>query len=258
MLALLEDRTAVITGAASGIGRAIARRYAEEGADVVVADVREAPRRVETPTVELIREETDADAVYCECDVRKIDDLRAAVEAADEFGGIDTMVNNAGVTGPIKPFHEASVEAYEEARAVLLDGVFYGSKVAATKMLADETNGVILNVGSAASVEGHGGHVPYSAAKGGVRLLTYGMAADLGPDIRVNAVLPGLVETAMTRDDAEMVGTEVEAEFERITPLGRVGQPEEIARVAAFLSSDAASYVSGESLLVDGGLTNTS
>lgn len=159
---LLEDRTAVITGAASGIGRAIARRYAEEGADVVVADIREEPRLGGSPTHERIQAETDADAVYCECDVREIDDLRAAVEAADEFGGVDTMVNNAGVTGPMGPFHEASVEAYERARATLLDGVFYGSKVAATKMLGDGTEGAIVNVSSALSVEGYGNQVPYS------------------------------------------------------------------------------------------------
>jgi NAD(P)-dependent dehydrogenase (short-subunit alcohol dehydrogenase family) len=254
---LLEDRTVVVTGAASGIGRAIARRYAEEGADVVVADIREEPRLGGSPTHERIQAETDADAVYCECDVREIDDLRAAVEAADEFGGVDTMVNNAGVTGPMGPFHEASVEAYERARATLLDGVFYGSKVAATKMLADETEGTIINVSSALSVEGYGNQVPYSGMKGGVRLFTYSMAADLGPEIRVNAVLPGLTETAMPADDAGMIGTPAEEQFWQNTPLDRTARPEEIADGAVFLASDMASFVSGESLLVDGGLTNT-
>ena len=254
---LLEDRTAVVTGAASGIGRAIARRYAEEGADVVVADIREEPRLGGSPTHERIQAETDVDAVYCGCDVREIDDLRAAVEAADEFGGVDTMVNNAGVTGPMGPFHEASVEAYERARATLLDGVFYGSKVAATKMLADETEGTIINVSSALSVEGYGNQVPYSGMKGGVRLFTYSMAADLGPEIRVNAVLPGLTETAMPADDAGMIGTPAEEQFWQNTPLDRTARPEEIADGAVFLASDMASFVSGESLLVDGGLTNT-
>ncbi|ERH11599.1 MAG: dehydrogenase [halophilic archaeon J07HB67] len=257
MTDLLEDRTAVITGAASGIGRAIARRYAEEGADVVVADVREEPRSGGSPTHELIRAETGADARYCECDVREIDDLRVAVEAADEFGGVDTMVNNAGVTGPIGPFHEASVEAYERARATLLDGVFYGSKVAATKMLADETEGVVINVSSALSVEGYSDQVPYSGMKGGVRLFTYSMAADLGPEIRVNAVLPGLTETAMSADDAGMIDTAIEERFWENTPLGRTARPREIADGAVFMASDMASFVSGESLLVDGGLTNT-
>jgi len=257
MSPLLEDRTAVVTGAASGIGRAIAHRYAEEGADVVVADIREEPRSGGLPTHESIRTETDADATYCECDVREIDDLRVAVEAADEFGGVDTMVNNAGVTGPIEPFHEASVEAYERARATLLDGVFYGSKVAATKMLTDETEGVILNVSSALGVEGYENQVAYSGMKGGVRLFTYSMAADLGPQVRVNAVLPGLTETAMSGEDAGMIDTPVEAEFWQNTPLGRTARPREIADGAVFLASDMASFVSGESLLVDGGLTNT-
>ena len=257
MSQLLEGRTAVVTGAASGIGRATARRFAEEGADVVVADVREEPRSGETPTAELVRAETDAEAVYCECDVREIDDLRAAVEAADEFGGVDTMVNNAGVTGPIEPFHETSVEAYERARSILLDGVFYGSKVAATKMLADGTDGVILNVASALSIEGYASQVPYSGMKGGVRLFTYSMAADLGPEIRVNAVLPGLTETAMAETDAGMIDSSVEEQFWAHTPLDRTGQPGEIADAAVFLASDMARFVSGESLLVDGGLTNT-
>ncbi len=257
MSTLLEDETAVVTGAASGIGRAIARQFAEEGADVVVADTREEPRLGGTPTHESICAETDADALYCECDVREIDDLRAAVETADEFGGVDTMVNNAGITGPQGPFQEASVEAYKAVRSTVLDGAFYGSKVAASKMIADGTSGVILNVASTAGVEAYGGLVPYSAVKGGVRMLTYGMAADLGPEIRVNALLPGLVETAMPKDDAGMIGTSVEDQFREQTPLGRVGQPEDVADGAVFLASGMASYVSGESLLVDGGMTNT-
>lgn len=257
MSGLLDDRAAVVTGAASGIGRATARRFAEEGADVVVADVRHEPRQGSEPTEALIRAETDADATYCECDVRDIDDLRAAVEAADEFGGVDTLVNNAGVTGPMGPFHEADVSAYETVRSVLLDGTFYGSKVAASKMLADDTEGVILNVASAAGVEGYGGIAPYSAMKGAVRLLTYGMAADLGPEIRVNAVLPGLVDTVMSREDSGMVGGPAETEFNDQTPLDRTGQPEDVADALVFLASDMARYVSGESLLVDGGMTNT-
>ncbi len=254
---LLEGRTAVVTGAASGIGRAIARRYAEEGADVVVADIRKEPRLGGPPTHERIQAETDADAVYCECDVREIDDLRAAVEAADEFGGVDTMVNNAGVTGPIGPSHEASVEEYEAVRATVLDGTFYGSKVAASKMIADETDGVILNIASSAGVEAFGGLTPYSAVKGGVRLLTYGMAADLGPEIRVNAVLPGLIETAISKKDTGMIGSPVEEKLRESTPLGRIGCPNDVADAAVFLTSGMSGYISGESLLVDGGLTNT-
>ncbi|MEZ3117087.1 SDR family NAD(P)-dependent oxidoreductase [Halobaculum sp. MBLA0147] len=257
MSTLLADRTAVVTGAASGIGRAVARRFAEEGADVVVADVRTEPRLDGRPTHELIAAETDRRATHVDCDVTDLDDVRRAVEAADEFGGVDTLVNNAGVAGPMGPFHEADPEAYRAVRSVVLDGTFYASKVAASKMAADDTSGAIVNVTSAAGMEGYGGVTPYSAAKGGVRLLTYGMAADLGPDVRVNAVHPGLTETAMSIEDSGMIGSPVEEEFVADTPLDRVGRPEDVADAVVFLASDMARYVTGASLLVDGGFTNT-
>ncbi|MFB6177483.1 MAG: SDR family NAD(P)-dependent oxidoreductase, partial [Halobaculum sp.] len=194
MSSLLDGQTAVVTGGASGIGRATAKRFAEEGADVVIADVRHDPRLEDRPTHRWIESETGSRSEYVECDVTEIDDLRDAVEAADDFGGIDTMVNNAGITGPMEPFQEASPEEYREAMSVILDGVFFGSKVAAAKMLEDGTDGSIVNMSSATAMEAWGGIVPYSGAKGGVQSLTHGMAADLGPQIRVNAVHPGLTE----------------------------------------------------------------
>lgn len=254
---LLDGQTAVVTGGASGIGRATAMRFAEEGADVVIADIRVDPRGGGVPTHEWIETETESRSIHRDCDVSDIDDLRTAITAADQFGGIDTMVNNAGITGPMGPFHEASVEEYRELMSVNLDGLFYGSKVAAAKMLDDGTKGAIVNMSSAAGLEGYGGVAPYSAAKGGVRLLTYAMASDLGPQIRVNAVHPGLIETPMTRKDSKMVGTEAEEEFRQNTPLDRLGQPENIADAVVFLASDLSSYVSGSSLAVDGGLSNT-
>lgn len=257
MSSLVDEQTVVVTGGSSGIGRGTAKRFAEEGADVVVADVRYEPRLEGTPTDEWIEAETDSHAQYVECDVTQIDDIRDAVEAADEFGGIDTMVNNAGITGPMGPFHEATVEEYREAMSVVLDGVFRGSKVAAAKMKDEEAEGSIVNMSSVTAVEAYGGIVPYSGAKGGVQSLTHGMAADLGPQIRVNAVHPGLTETAMASEDAQMVGTEVEDDILADTPLARLAQPNEIADAVVFLASDMASYVNGASLVVDGGLTNT-
>jgi NAD(P)-dependent dehydrogenase (short-subunit alcohol dehydrogenase family) len=254
---LLDGKTAVVTGGASGIGRGISQRLAEEGADVVVADVREEPRLDGSPTHEWIEEETDASAAYCYCDVTEVDDIVDAIETAEEFGEFDTMVNNAGVTGPMGPFYESSFDAYHDALDVLLHGVYRGSKLAATKMLDEGTEGSIVNLSSAAGIEGYGGLAPYSAAKGGVRLLTYAMADDLGPDIRVNAVHPGLTETAMASEDAGMVGTEIEDEILADTPLSRLADPREIADAVVYLASDMASYVTGTSILVDGGLTNT-
>lgn len=253
MKQLLADNTAVVTGGSSGIGRAIAHRFAQEGADVVVADVRSEPRQSGRPTHELIEAETEQAAAFRETDVREPDAIADAVTAADAFGGIDVMVNNAGVPGPMGSVTDVDLAAYRRLRAVNLDGAFYGSKIAAERM----DRGAIVNVSSVAAMEGYGGIVPYSATKGGVRSLTYALAADLGPEIRVNAVHPGLTDTAMSREDAGMVGTDVEDEFTAQTPLARTGRPREIADAAVFLASDMASYVSGASLVVDGGYTNT-
>ncbi|UIP00857.1 SDR family oxidoreductase [Halobaculum sp. CBA1158] len=273
---LLSGRVAVVTGAASGNGRAIARRYAEEGADVVVADVREEPREGGAPTVELIEAETDAAATFVECDVRDPAALESAVAAAEAFGGVDVMVNNAGIYRP-ENFLESTEEQFDELMAVNAKGVYFGAQAAAKRMVArsegddapaasdaaagdagEDPHPVIINMSSAAGIRGEGRLVTYSMSKGAVRLFTYALADALGDaGIRVNAIHPGFVETAMTTQDVELVGTETEERMAATIPSGRFGQPEEVADAAVYLASDMASYVTGESLVVDGGMTSS-
>jgi NAD(P)-dependent dehydrogenase (short-subunit alcohol dehydrogenase family) len=258
MESLLSDTAAVVTGAASGNGRAIARQFAEHGADVVCADVREEPRRGGRPTHELIEAETGASAVSVDCDVTDYDDVAGAVAAADEFGGVDVMVNNAGIVGPQDPLVDLDLGGYRDLLRVNLDGVVHGSKAAALRMVEAGDGGSIVNMSSVAGITGYGGLTPYSTAKGGVRLFTYALASELGgDDVRVNAVHPGVIETAMTVDDVPMVGSEDAEAVLQTIPLGRFGQPEEVAGVCTFLASDLASYVTAESIVVDGGELNS-
>jgi len=250
----LEDRTAVVTGAASGNGRAIAHTVAEAGASVVVADLREEPRKGGTPTHESIAE-SGGEATFVECDVSERADLVAAVDAAGEYGGVDVMVNNAGIFRRQEFFDvgEADLQRFFD---VNVKGVFFGAQVAAERM--DE--GSIVNMSSVGAVRAMGDYAVYDLTKGAVTSLTYALADRLGGEgIRVNAVMPGVVDTAMTTEDAPIVGTEAgEAYARRSVPMGRFGAPEEVADAVLFLASDRASYVNGEALVVDGGAASTS
>jgi NAD(P)-dependent dehydrogenase (short-subunit alcohol dehydrogenase family) len=253
MDSLLSGKTAVVTGGSSGIGRGICLAMATHGADVVVADVRETPREGGTPTPELVETETDAHVRYVECDVTDVGDLETAVAAADAFGGIDVMVNDAAVGGEA-PFEEVTEAEYDAMMAVNAKGVFFGSQVAAAAMDA----GSIVNISSIAGLRGNGDLAVYSATKGAVRLLTYSLAEALAPDIRVNAIHPGAVETSMSTRDERLLTPETRGEYEAAIPRGRIGTPQDIGNAAVFLASDLADYVTAQSLVVDGGFVNTS
>jgi NAD(P)-dependent dehydrogenase (short-subunit alcohol dehydrogenase family) len=253
---LLADKTAVVTGAMSGLGREIARTYAEQGADVVIADVREEPREDGAPTQELIERETDARATFVTCDVSAKGDVETAVAAADEFGGVDVMVNNAGIFRG-EDFLSVSEEEFDRLMDINVKGVFFGTQVAAERML-DGDGGSIVNLSSVAGLEGSGDFVSYCTSKGAVRLMTYATADALGPEgIRVNAIHPGVIETSMTTDDVPIIGGEDEAAFRQSIPSRRFGTPEDVADTALYLASELSSYVNGESILVDGGMVNT-
>jgi len=250
----LDGKTAVITGGASGIGRGIATKFAAEGANVVVADLHPEPREGGTPVVEAVTE-MGADAIYVECDVTNLDQVRDAIDAADEFGGIDVLVNNAGIYHS-KPFVDVTEEEYDRLLAVNLKGAFFAAQAAVEKMLEHERGGAIVNISSVAGLIGSANNSTYSVSKGGVRLLTYALASEFGPsNIRVNAIHPGLIQTEMTTEDIPIFGTDAEERYRGTVPLRRSGLPEDIAEGALYLASDRSSFVTGESLVIDGGST---
>jgi len=256
MADLLEGKVAVVTGGASGIGRTIALTYAEEGADVVVADLQAEPREDGDPTHELVERETDREARFVECDVSNTDDLERAVAVADDLGGVDVMVNNAGIFRSHE-FLDVTEEQYDQMMDVNVKGVFFGAQSAAKRMVESD-GGVIINMSSVAGLSGSATFATYCTSKGAIRLLTYALADELGPEgVRVNAIHPGLVETAMTTDDVPILGTETGEGYRQTIPSRRFADPEDIADAALYLASDMADYVNGESLVVDGGMTNT-
>ena len=256
---LLEDRTAVVTGAASGNGRAIALAYAERGADVVVADVDPTPREGGTPTHERIRADTDSSAGFVECDATRRVNVATALEAAQEFGGVDVMVNNVGGSEHGTDFLDIADDAYRQYVDLNLRSAFLGSQLAGRRFRArSEAAGCIVNVSSVNGLLGDADAPIYTAAKGGVRLLTYALAARLGEyGVRVNAIHPGLIRTGSTVDDEGEVYAPISDTFVDRTPLQRAGQPDEVADVAVFLASDLASFVTGTSIVVDGGFSSS-
>ena len=256
MTALLDGKTAVITGGSSGNGRAIARTFADQGADIVVADIQQDPREGGEPTHELVENETEANAAFIECDVTSKSDLEEAVAAADESGGVDVMVNNAGIFGA-EEFFEVTEAEFDRMMDINVKGVFFGTQVAGERMV-EQGSGSIINLSSVAGLAGTGAYTTYCTSKGAVRLMTYATADLLGPEgVRVNAIHPGLIETKMTTEDVPILGTAEGEQFMEMIPSRRAGVPEDVADAALYLASEMSSYVNGESLVVDGGMTHT-
>lgn len=244
----LKDKVAVITGAGSGIGAAAARVFASEGAKVVAADMAE--KNVEE-VVRGIREK-GGEAAALKCDVRKSEDARAIVaEAVKRYGGLDILYANAAVCPGISLL-DTTEEEWDRIIDTNLKGVFLCCK-AAIPELKKRGGGAILATASVNGLTTEPNLAAYCASKGGVIMLMKSVAIDHGQDnIRANAILPGWVDTAMTRDFLADPGNR--KRVSAFQPAGRVGQPEEIARVAAFMVSDEASFMTGSAVIVDGGL----
>ena len=250
MTARFNGQSVLVTGAASGNGRAIARAFADEGAAVTVCDIQEEPRMGGTPTHELIAEE-GAEVQFVECDVSDPDDLHEAVaEHVEMFGSLDVMVNNAGIDRQM-PIQEAEPSDYDMLMDINLRGVYFGCQAAIDAMADQSDGGNIVNMSSIAGLSAVDNSSLYCTSKGGVTNLTRQLALEHGENgIRVNAINPGVIETAMTLEDGDTIdGLLAE------TPLGRAGQPEEVADGVLFLASDDASFITGHNLVMDGGFT---
>jgi meso-butanediol dehydrogenase / (S,S)-butanediol dehydrogenase / diacetyl reductase len=247
-MARFAGKIVIITGAASGIGAATARRFAEEGASLSLADLDEAALAATAAALGLAPDRL----LLSHVDVGDGAALAALVAATIErFRRLDILVNNAGIGG-FGHVTEVEPERWRRVMAVDLDAVFYASRAAIPHLKA--TRGVIVNTASISGLFGDSGFAAYNAAKGAVVNLTRTLAIDHAPDgIRVNAVCPGLVVTPLAR---HLHGSaEILAEYEKRVPMGRPAQPEEIASAIAFLASSDASYITGAMLVVDGGLT---
>ncbi len=246
-----SGRVAIVTGAAQGIGAATARLLAAQGATVVVADLT-AERA--SGTVEAISE-TGGTALPVGCDVSDGDSVASMVNTTvDRFGSVDILVNNAGITRDNLLYKMGRAD-WDAVISTNLTSIFLCCQAASVPMVAAKY-GKIVNLSSRSAL-GNRGQVNYAAAKAGVQGITATLAIELGRyNINVNAVAPGYIATAMTDATAQRVGFEP-ADYQKLaseqTPLGRVGQPEEVASVIAFLSSDEASYVSGQTLYINGG-----
>lgn len=250
----LVNHTCVVTGGSSGIGRRIACEFATWGADVIVADHVAEPKAGGTPTHERIESETDRRASFVECDVSDVSAIEAAVVAAEEYGGIDVMVNNAGIWRP-EDFLAVTEAEYHQVMDVNLKGVYFGSQAAARHMV-DNGGGSILNISSIAGRSGNGGYPTSTAARAGMTAMTSSLAHALGPSgIRVNAIHPGVIETEIGPEDYDQLTEEQQAQLTQLIPLGGLGQSTDVANVAVFLASDLAGYITGESIVVDGGWT---
>jgi 2-hydroxycyclohexanecarboxyl-CoA dehydrogenase len=241
---LLDGRSAVVTGGGSGIGRATCRRMAEEGARVAVLDV-------DGDAAEVVAREIGG--VAYAVDVGDPDSLRSTVDAAaSELGGLSIIYNNAG-TSTFNRLHEIEPPEWERVLRVNLTGVWAGIRAAAPHMLAGG-GGSIVSTASISGTRPAAGEGPYVASKAAVAALTASAALEYAPTIRVNAVSPGMILTAMTEQMFEFMPSQTER-FEKGTPVARIGEPEDIADVVVFLCSDMARFVTGQNIVVDGGLT---
>ena len=247
-----DRRVAVITGAARGIGFGIARRFASEGASIAILDLDEVAAQEAAGRLELA---DGAQAIGVGCDVVDSAAAEAAVQrVVDELGGIHILVNNAGVTRDNLLF-KMTEEDWDVVMGVHLKGVFNMTKSAQSRFV-EQKYGKILNLSSVSAL-GNRGQANYSAAKMGIQGLTRTLGIELGPyGITANAIAPGFIVTEMTDATARRLKMEPE-ELQRLnaeaTPVRRVGQPEDIAAAAAFLCSDDASFITGQTLYVDGG-----
>jgi NAD(P)-dependent dehydrogenase (short-subunit alcohol dehydrogenase family) len=252
----LDGKVAVITGGASGIGKAAVRLFVEEGSRVIIADIQD-------DTGAHLAEELGAPVTYVHTDVSQEADVEAMIhQAVTRFGRLDCLYNNAGLAGVSGPIEVIPAEGYDRTMGVLLRGVFLGMKHAAPIMKRQGSGSIISTASVAGLQAGYGPHI-YSAAKAAVIHLTRSVAMELGESgVRVNCICPGGIATpifgkafGLSAAAAEQTVETMQAMLATFQPIRRAGLPEDIARAALWLASDDSSFVNGHALVVDGGLT---
>jgi NAD(P)-dependent dehydrogenase (short-subunit alcohol dehydrogenase family) len=252
LMGRLEGKSVIITGAGSGIGRAASLLFTKEGARLIAVDRSDAVKE----TVDMVRKaKGQAEAVVADAGSEK--DVQAFIgKAISAHGRLDAIWANAGISGGLVPLAEQTVEHWQEILRVNLIGPFLAIKYAMPHMIAQKYGSIVCTASVAGLKSGASGH-PYAASKAGVISLVQTTAYSLsGTGVRINAVCPGLIETGMTKpifDNARSRGTE--GKIGQLNPLKRAGQPHELAAMGLFLASDEASYVNGQAIPVDGGLT---
>ena len=244
-----DGDTTIVTGASTGIGEATAKRFAAEGANVVVADVNVADAEATVADIDA----EGGEATFVETDVSDHDAVAALVETTvEEYGGLDYAINNAGIEGDSAPLAEQSLENWAQVIGVNLTGVFQCMRAEIAAMLEDD-GGAIVNVASIAGEVAFPDISPYVASKFGVIGLTKTAAVEYSREgVRVNAVCPGVIDTPMV-DQAREETPEMIDQVSAATPIGRIGQPEEIGDAMVWLCSEEASFVTGEAMVIDGG-----
>ncbi|PSP98710.1 dehydrogenase [Halobacteriales archaeon QS_4_70_19] len=249
----LEGKTAYITGAGSGLGRAAAERFAAEGATVVASDV---DYEAAVETADRIADDGDGEALAHELDVRDAEAFRDAIDATAADHGLDVVVNNAGISHERADTEAVDLAARDRVIDINVKGVWNGC-AAAIPHLKEQESGAIVNTASLAGVIGSPGMSAYSLSKGAVVNYTRAIAAELGPHgVRANAVCPGVTETPLAREGrSDEHWEEVASKMAEQYPLRRLGRPEDVANAMLYLASDEAAWVTGQALVVDGGFS---
>jgi NAD(P)-dependent dehydrogenase (short-subunit alcohol dehydrogenase family) len=243
----LENKIALVTGGATGIGRAIVLRFAREGARIAIADINDSAAEATA---------ADANAIFIRCDTSQPDQARTTVEqTVARYGGLDVLVNSAAHVGGMHDAIAMSETEWRDVLSVTLDGVFYCSKAALPEMIR-RGGGAVIHIASVEGMMGAAGHTAYVTGKSALFGLMHAMAIDFGKqNIRVNTISPGIIDSG--RPDIERLKKDktVMQFWRDMTVLDRLGRPEEVAAAAVFLASDDASYITGQNLAVDGGWT---